>query len=142
MKKKLKKLWSTITIPFYRIRFWIRERCWEVRYGFERMRKGYDSVDVFDLFPQFTKRYYKILVEFKKIHDSHPMNMTEEEWNDIINEMIYHLYFMDEYNIHKEFETGMFRDKLQDYKTMDEIMNKHKDKFFELFSKYFYDLWN
>jgi hypothetical protein len=131
-----------ITRPFYKIKILIKERYWEIRYGFDRMRKGYDSADVFELFANFTKRYYKILIEYKKTHCGHPADMSEQEWKDTLNEMIYHLYLMDEHNIHKEFRIGIFQDKPQDCNTINKTMEKHKDKFFELFSKHFYDLWD
>ena len=72
-------LWDKITIPFYRIKNKLRDVYWEIRYGFQRMFKGYDYVDTFETFAKFTERYYRILMEYKEHHNSHPSNFTEEE---------------------------------------------------------------
>ena len=68
--------------------------------------------------------------------------MTEEEWDDIIDEMIYHLHYMNEEVVVEELERDVPDDWSASYKTVNYILDKHKDAFFELFSKYFYHLWD
>lgn len=137
-------LWDKITIPFYRMKHWIRDTYWEVRYGFQRMFKGYDSVDTFETFAKFIDRYTKILTEYRKKHWGIPGEFIdkEEEWDAVIDEMLYHLYYMDEEHVIDELERDVPDDWSASYKTVNSILEKHKDAFFELFSKYFYNLWD
>lgn len=135
-------LWDKITIPFYKAKRVIRDTYWNIRYGFQRMFKGYDSVDVFDVYASFIKRYSKIFTDFKKHNCGYPFGTTEEEWDNIIDEMIYHLYYMDESNVDKELEKYAPEGYAPCYETTDKIMHEHKEEFFKLFSKYFYNLWD
>ena len=41
-----------------------------------------------------------------------------------------------------ELEKNVPDDWVASYKTVNPILDKHKDAFFELFSKYFFDLWD
>lgn len=141
-KNVFEKIWDVITTPYYKAKWWIREVYWEVRYGFQRMFKGYDRVDTFETFAKFRERYIKILKEYRKYHVGYCSEMTEEEWDNIIDEMIYHLHYMDEETVTEELEKDVPDDWRANYKTVNYILYKHKDAFFELFSKYFYHLWD
>lgn len=137
-------LWDKITLPFYRVKHWIRDTYWEVRYGFQRMFKGYDSVDTFETFYKFIDRYTKILTEYRKKHWGIPGEFIdkEEEWDAVIDEMLYHLKYMDEETVTEELEKNVPDDWSASHKTVNYILDKHKNAFFELFSKYFYHLWD
>ena len=141
-KDKLEKFWGIITTPYYRAKWKIKEVYWEVRYGFERMFKGYDSVDTFETFAKFIERYTKILIEYRKTHIGYVGTMTEEEWDGIIDEMLYHLKYMDEETVTEELEKDVPDDWSVSSITVYEVMDKHKDAFFKLFSEYFYNLWD
>lgn len=138
------KIWDAITTPYYRIKNWLRDIYWKIRYGFQRMFKGYDSVDTFETFHKFIERYTKILTEYRKKHCGIPMEFenSEEEWDKVIDEMLYHLHYMDEQTVTEELEKDAPDDWTVSSKSVYEVMEKHKDAFFELFSKYFYDLWD
>ena len=56
--------------------------------------------------------------------------------------MILHLYWMDENNVIKELEKDVPENWSLSLKTTQEIMDKHKNEFFKLFSEYFYCLWD
>lgn len=135
-------IWDKITMPFYRVKNWTRDTYWEIRYGFQRMFRGYDEVDVFETFAKFIDRYTKILTRLRNNHWGHPYNLTEEEWDTVIDEMIYHLKYMDEETVTEELERNVPNGWAASSKTVYEILEKHKDQFFELFSKYFFDLWD
>lgn len=135
-------LWDKITTPFWKIKRWFKDTYWEIRYGFQRMFKGYDSVDTFETFAKFIERYTNILMEYRKCHVGYVSTMTEEEWDGIIDEMIYHLHYMDEETVTDELEKDVPDNWSASYKTVNYILNKHKDEFFKLFSKYFYELWD
>lgn len=138
------KILDVITTPYYRVKRWIKDTYWEIRYGFQRMFKGYDSVDTFETFAKFIDRYTKILTEYKNNHWGVPIEFENsgEEWDAVIDEMLYHLHYMDEETVTEELEKNVPEDWHASYKTVGEVMDKHKDAFFELFSKYFYDLWD
>ena len=140
-KDKLEYLWLDICHPFRKVRWWIRDIYWQVYYAFERMFKGYDSVDVFELFSTFTERHEKILTQYIKYNCGYPSNMTEDEWDEILTQMLYHLHWMQENNVEEALQKGMPEDWIPSSITVYEIMERHKDEFFKLFSKYFYNLW-
>lgn len=136
-------LWDKITMYFYRIKNKVRNVYWEIRYGFQRMFKGYDSVDIFDTFDKFIERYTRILTRFKKNHYGYPASLSEEEWDNILDKMIYHLHYMDEDNVINELTKNLPEDCWwESDKSVSEIMEKHKDEFFNMFSEYFYNLWD
>lgn len=148
-KKKIKtfkdvpeKIWDIITTPYYIVRRNVKNIYWEFRYGLQRMFKDYDSVDVFDTFSRFTRRYTKILTDYKKNRIAHPATMTDEEWEAIVDNMLYHLHYMDEDVVTKELEKDIPDSWYASCKTVNYILNKHKDEFFKLFSEYFYCLWD
>ena len=104
--------------------------------------KGYDAVDTFETFYKFTKRYSKILKDYRKHHIGYCGEMTAEEWDAIIDEMIYHLHYMDEETVTEELEKNVPDDWSVSTVDVYSVMDVHKDAFFELFSKYFYHLWD
>jgi len=136
------KWYESLWYSLIRAKRKIKHFYWRVRYGFERMFKGYDSEDIFDMHAGFVKRYTKILTQYKKNHIGHPGTMTEEEWDGIVDEMLYHLHYMDENNVDEELQKGVPNDWIPTIRTTGVVMDKHKDEFFALFSKYFYNLWD
>lgn len=142
-RDKFEDFWFVATMPFWKTKHWIKRTYWKIRYGFQRMFNGYDSVDTFEIFDKFVDRYIKILNKFRNNHDGYPINLqSNDEWNDVLDEMIYHLHYMKEDNIIEELLDGVPEGWTVSNKTVYEIMNKHKDEFFKLFSEYFYSLWD
>lgn len=141
-QNKLEELWDVVTTPYYKAKWHIRDLYWRIRYGFQRMFKGYDSVDTFEIFAKFIERYSKILTDYRKHHVGYVGTMTNEEWEAIVDEMIYHLYYMDEERVIAELEKDVPDDWSASHQTICEVMDKHKNEFFRLFSEYFYDLWD
>lgn len=136
------KWYESIWYSLVRAKRKIKHYYFRIRYGFERMFKGYDSEDIFEMYAGFVERYTKIFTRYKKTHCGYPDMMTEEEWENIIDEMLYHLHYMDENNVDNELQKGVPDDWIPTTQTTDIIMGKHKDEFFTLFSKYFYNLWD
>jgi hypothetical protein len=62
--------------------------------------------------------------------------MTEEEWDAVIDEMLYHLKYMDEKTVTEELEKDVPDNWFASHKTVYDILEKHKDAFFELFSSF------
>lgn len=134
--------WDSVKYFPWRLGFKVKNLYYQVKYGFQRMFRGYDDTEVFNADLTFIDRYLKILKDFSKNHYGYPPSITNEQWDDILDEMIKHLTLMNENNIMSELKKGMPDSFKPDYKTVREIMDKHKDEFFKLFSKWFYNLWD
>ena len=134
--------WDSIKYFPWRLGFKIKNLYYQVKYGFQRMFRGYDDTEVFNMDMTFIDRYLKILKDFRKNHCGYPPSITNEQWDDILDEMIKHLSLMTEDNVKTELKKGMSDSFKPDYKTVSEIMDRHKDEFFKLFSKWFYNLWD
>lgn len=135
-------LWDKITIPFYRLKGKIRDYYWQVKYAFQRMFKGYDKTETFEMFSNFIDRYRKILKDYKKHHWGYPGELTEEEWDAIVDRMIYCLDMMDEQYLEKLLLEDMSPIYTVSSKSTYEIMTKYKNEFFQMFSEWFYNLWD
>lgn len=134
--------WDSVKYFPWRLGFKIKNLYYQVKYGFQRMFRGYDDTEVFNTDLTFIDRYLKILKDFRKNHHGYPPSITNKQWDDILDEMIKHLSLMTEDNIEAELKKGMPDSFEPDYKTVNEIMDRHKDEFFKLFSKWFYNLWD
>jgi hypothetical protein len=106
------------------------------------IKYGYDEYATWETFNWFIDTMKSILPHYKN-HMGVPIvidNYTEEQanenevkWYGIIDRMVELLDLMDEQNVRYEDS---------DYKWQDDEMNRAKNEFFELFSKYFYNLWD
>ena len=134
--------WDSVKYFPWRLGFKMKNLYYQVKYGFQRMFRSYDDTEVFNMDMTFIDQYLKILKDFRKNHYGYPPSITNEQWDDILDEMIKHLSLMTEDNVETELKKGMPDSFEPDYKTVSEIMNKHKDEFFKLFSKWFYNLWD
>ena len=135
-------LWEKITIPFSRFRGHCRELCYIIKWAFQRMFRGYDDTETWELYSNFITRYKKILAQYRKNHWGYPGELTEEEWEAIVDRMIHCLDMMDENYVSNILEKDMPEDCISSQKSTDEITEKYKNEFFELFSKWFYNLWD
>lgn len=104
-------------------------------------KRGYDEAATWETFDWFIQTMRDILSEYRKKHygyiviDSEKSDeWNETTWNDIIDKMISLLDDMDEFNENYEDEYNSVKAAQK--------MNSAKDEFFELFSKYFYALWD
>lgn len=107
------------------IRFKIDEIKCELKFAWQRAWRGYDNSFWWGMDENFIILYKELLKELRNNLHSRPNSMTFEEWKEIIDEMISLLDNMS-WNIGEGHGSNM----------------KNKDRFFELFSKHFYDLWN
>lgn len=107
----------------------LRHIRYELKYAWQRAWCGYDDSMVFSMNDSFIELYRTMLKSFKCNLHGHPYTMTEEEWNSILDEMINcldHMYYV------------LFEGDSDD----DDLVEKAKDKFFELFKEHFWDLWD
>lgn len=110
---------------------------------FFTLKHGYSPVAQFETFEWFIAVMHEILINYRDNRTGTPVaipdydadsliseNKNIETYNNILNEMIELLDKMDEDNYLTYNNASL------------EAMNAAKDKFFELFSKYFYTLWD
>lgn len=102
---------------------------YELKYAWQRAWRGYDDSMVFDIDYSFIDLYREIFKDFKENLDSFPSTMTEEEWDDILDEMISCLDCM----YHVLFES--------DNDDAD-LVEQEKNRFFKLFKEHFWSLWD
>lgn len=118
---------SFISFIWYRPKRKIVDAFYQIKYAFQRAFRGYDDREIFNLDYEFCKRYLKILEHLKQTHVGHPYNISDNDWETILQEMINHLDYI---------YTNMF-----EWENSDSVQ-KSKDSFMDLFKEYFFDLWN
>lgn len=133
--------------PYYRIKWIIKEAWWNFRKRCQRFKRGYAYVDVWDMDQWFIEIAKPMLIHLRTHGNSFPMQFNDrDEWCAVLDEMIKCLEFMDEDSVLHFL--GFVEDNywermtIEDHKHVREIMFENKNKFFELFSKYFYNLWD
>ena len=135
--------WENLTLPFSRIAYKFKMLMLDVKLAYQRAVKGYDYLEVIDTYSCFIKRYTKILEELKKNHCGYPSSQCDShEWEKILCKMLFHLKYMDEEAIVEEVEKQVPENYMLSLYTINKIQSKHKKAFFDLFSLYFYDLWD
>ena len=150
---------------FYNKRIW--ERCFDYpkKYWYKNIKYiplyfklihhlikyGYDEYATWETFDWFTNTIMDVLKTYRNGHIGYPVVSYDDkekqdaaniEYDADLDEMIHHLYYMDENNVEEELSKGMPEDWVPSSLTVYEIMERHKDEFFKLFSKYFYNLWD
>ena len=132
---------------YYKIKNKLEDIWYPFKYRCQRFARGYADEDVFNIDLWFVNTVKPMLVYLK----DHGIGFQgefdyEDEWNKVLAEMINCLDLMDEDNVCNflgfcEIEDIM-KMKTEDFKKVHDLINENKDKFFQLFSKYFYYLWD
>lgn len=132
---------------YYRIKNTISDFWYDFRCRCQRFKRGWACSDVWDMDDWFMRTVKPMLFRLRVHGISFPIEFKDRtEWEAVLNEMIACLEFMDEDNVYALL--GFC--EIEDYKRMTKedhenayrIMEENKNRFFELFSKYFYDLWD
>ena len=138
--------------PYYRIKRIFADSWYNFRSRCQRFKRGYAYGDVWDMDYWFMRTVKPMLIHLRDHGCSVPNDLYVEEedsrsqWEDVLTEMVNCLDMMDGDNVKKHLGFGDFgawknmtrEDNLNVYK----IMVENKARFFELFSKHFYDLWD
>lgn len=151
-----------------KLRRFISELYWELRYAWDRVWEGYDDVDFFECFEMFRRRMIRILGDFIK-HGNGLLNLPkesehydellkrfpkgyfDEESTELIYQtMIFHLYMMDKYYVEKMlYGNNVYDDNyeigcrsIEDHKRISSVMMQNKNAFMKLFSLFYYQLWD
>ena len=89
-----------------------------------------------------------MLIHLRNNHMGVPMEFENnpEGWNAVLDEMVHCLAMMDEDKVYEHFGFCAIDDYNRmvkaDYENIYKTMEENKNRFFELFSKYFFDLWD
>lgn len=116
----------------------IRHLYWGLRKRIQRFKRGYAWVDVWNFFDWFIETAEPMLRHLSENCVGNPVEYTEEEWSARLKEMADCLHYMDEWNVIDELLDGDY----MRFKECSEIMQKNHDRFFELFSADFFNLWD
>lgn len=152
----------------YKLRRFLRQLRWELKYAWRRVWIGYDDVDFFECFEMFRRRMIRILEDFinhgngllnlpqesehyKELLKKFPEGYFDDENTKLIyRTMIFHLQMMDENYVEKKlYGNNIYDDDYEvdyrsigDYKRIYSVMRQNKDAFMKLFSLFYFDLWD
>lgn len=133
---------------YYKIRNAIRDFLWDFRRRCQRFKRGYAWSDVWSMYGWFMLTIEPMLIHLRNNHVGVPMEFENnpDGWNEVLDEMISCIKLMDEENVYDHLGFGdsdsykhMTR---EDYGNVYKVMEDNKNRFFELFSKYFFNLWD
>ena len=134
---------------YYRIRnFFVygwdkfRRRC-------QRFIRGYSYGDVWDMDCWFMDTVKPMLTHLRDHGIGIPNDLylegvenEREAWEAVLSEMIQCLTLMDIDEAQKHLGIADNNHSIESYKKLNDFMEDNKNKFFELFSKHFYSLWD
>ena len=137
---------------YYRIKHAIQDFRYDFRRRCQRFKHGYAYSDVWDIYCWFMRTIKPMLIQLR----DHGIGISNElyvdgenervKWEEILTEMIECLDMMDEGKVRESLgfgDAGSYKYmSCKDYASINNIMDQNKDRFFELFSKYFFSLWD
>ena len=122
---------------------------YSIKYGFQRMFRGYDDTEVFDFDVVFIRKFTKILTKIKDnnvfIFRNVDTNeyMSNEEQKKFLNHWIDLLKNSDEDELYEqEFSNKQSHEEdYRDFVYRSKVAAKNRYEALELFAKYFDQLW-
>ena len=119
----------------------------------QRFKRGYSYGDIWDMDFWFMRTVKPMLVHLRDHGIGIPNDLYLQDadnerilWENTLTEMISCLELMNEDNVCKSlgFDYSISNKHMtaEDYEELWRIMEENKERFFELFSKYFYSLWD
>ena len=132
---------------FSRIKYKI-DRLWDnFRRRCQRFKRGWAYGDVWDMDQWFMRTVKPMLVHLKNNGISMPLEFYNGDgnriyWENTLTEMINCLELMDENAAREHLDISDSGYSFESYQKTNDFMEENKNRFFELFSKYFFDLWD
>lgn len=115
----------------------------------QRFKRGYSYGDVWDMDFWFMRTVKPMLIHLRDHGIGIPNDLYVEGsdneriyWENTLTEMINCLELMDEDNAQKYLGIADDDWSVENYNKTWALMEENKNKFFELFSKHFYSLWD
>lgn len=99
-------------------KYWFSDKIRNIKDKFHLLKLGYTQTDTWSIDTWFVEIMPRMLKDLRDNLHSHPINMTEEEWKNILNRMIFLLNEMNE-------DTCSYENKYQ------EDMDKAHEEFIE-----------
>lgn len=134
---------------FNRIKIYFRMKTYNLRKRIQRFIRGYAYSDVWDIDAWFMNTLKPMLIHLRDHGIGIPMDLYQEgaenerkKWEIVLTEMISLLTLMDEDEARKHLEIYDSDYSIESYQKVNDFMEDTKNRFFELFSKYFYNLWD
>lgn len=133
---------------YYRIKNTISDFWYNFRCRCQRFKRGWAYSDVWDMDVWFMYTVKPMLTHLKDHGIGIPGELCIGEdgnriyWENTLTEMISCLELMDEDNAEKYLGISDDNRSVESYKKVHDLMEENKNRFFELFSKYYFDLWD
>lgn len=108
----------------------------------QRFKRGWSYGDVWGMDSWFKRTVKPMLEHLLENHAAYPGIVTNEEWEAILQEMIDCLSLMDEDAAIEHLGIADDDYSPTSYQKVNALMDEKKDRFFELFSEWFYYLWD
>ena len=114
----------------------------------QRFKRGWAYGDVWDIDVWFMRTVKPMLTHLRDHGIGIPGEFCIGEdgnriyWENTLTEMISCLELMDENAAREHLGISDSDYSFESYKKINDLMEENKDRFFELFSKYFFDLWD
>lgn len=112
----------------------LKELRWELKYAWQRVWRGYDDCDVFGFGDRIIKKITLILEDFIETSSGYPAEFSEDEWNNILKEMLE--YFR---NANEEYVDENYNFELSEQY---DFMQENLKEGMKLFTKHCYSLWD
>lgn len=132
---------------YYRIKNKLIYDVDSLRARIQRFKRGYSYGDVWDMDFWFMRTVKPMLIHLRDHGIGIPNELYLQDadnerilWENTLTEMISCLELMDQNNVYDYLGYSKLGPK--DYEKVYQIMEENKNRFFELFSKHFYSLWD
>ena len=134
--------------PYHRIKNTISDFWYNFTCRCQRFKRGWAYGDVWDLDVWFMHTVKPMLIHLR----DHGIGIPSEfyvdgenervNWENTLTEMISCLELMDENAVREHLGISDSDYSFESYQKARDLMEENKDRFFELFSKYFFCLWD
>ena len=136
--------YEKLFLPFTKLKARLEERREKKKFQRQRGKRGYSDLDAWEMRTWLVNTAKPILLEMAEKINTHPEELTFEEWREILKRMAHLLALMDVWDdsaLRKEL--GISEKEKGDNVTtlLNEKRAEAKNEFFSLFNKWFYHLW-
>lgn len=131
---------------YYRIKNTISDFWYDFRARCQRFKRGWSYGDVWDMDVWFIRTVKPMLIHLRDHGIGIPNELYVDgenervNWENTLTEMINCLELMDEDAARKRLNILDSDYSFESYKKINDLMEENKDRFFELFSKYYFSL--
>lgn len=135
---------------FPRLKFKIEMAWFRFKSRCQRFKRGYAYTDVWNMDSWFIDTVKPMLIHLRDHGIATPAMLWDDgennraNWEAVLTEMVDCLTLMDEDNVYNYLFGESFNENRtsEDWHHVRDVMDQNKNRFFELFSKYFYHLWD